>query len=84
MEINIKPQEENSNSKFDGRLVATSNFLNTFGNDAFILATQALGIIQTQRVPNGADYLQVCEYKGTTFWLIDDVDHITVLMPEDY
>lgn len=84
MKITVKPQEENSNSKFDGKLVATTNFLDTFGNDAFILAVQALAIIRTEIVPQGADYLQVCENNGTTFWLIDDGDHITALLPEDY
>lgn len=84
MEITLKPQEESTNSKFKGQLVATRNFVKTFGHQAYLLAIRAVIKIQTERVPNGADYLQICEYNGRTFWIIDDVDHVTVLMPEDY
>jgi hypothetical protein len=86
MKIILKPQEESTNSKFNGQLVATSNFNNIFGNMSYLLAIKAVLKIQQERVPTeeGADYFQVCEYNGTTFWVIDDIDHVTVLMPEDY
>ncbi|MDR3595060.1 hypothetical protein [Clostridium sp.] len=84
MEIISKPLEESTNSQFNGQLVATSNFINTFGNKAYLIAIKAVTKIITERVPLGADYLQVCEYNGKTFWIIDDIDHVTVLMPEDY
>lgn len=84
MEILLKPQEESSGFQFDGPLVATRNFLNTFGDKAVYIATQALLMIQLQRVPSGADYLQIVECNSITFWIIDDIDHITALMPEDY
>jgi hypothetical protein len=84
MDIILKPQEESTNSKFRGQLVATRNFINTFGHQAYLLAIKAVIKIQTERVPNGADYLQICEYDSKIFWIIDDIDHVTVLMPEDY
>ena len=84
MEIILKPQEESTNSQFDGQLVVTRNFINTFANKAYIIAIQAVLKIKEERVPSGADYLQVCEHNSQTFWVIDDIDHITVLMPEDY
>ena len=84
MEITIKPQEENSNSKFDGSIIVTKNFLKTFGPEAFQLAAQTLTIIQKELVPRGADYLQVCEYGGITFWIIDNGRNVTILMPNDY
>lgn len=84
MEIILKPQEEITNSQFNGQLVATSNFINTFGDQAYLIAIQAVLKIKEERVPFGADYLQICEYDGKTFWVIDDIDHVTVLMPEDY
>lgn len=84
MEIILKPQEESTNSQFNGQLVATSNFINTFGNKAYLIAIQAVLKIKDERVPLGADYLQIAEYQNKTFWVIDDIDHVTVLMPEDY
>ena len=91
MEILLKPQEESTDSKFDGQIVMTRNFINTFGTKAFMIALQSVIKIQEERVPQGADYLQVCQYDGITFWCIDDqIDKgcekniITVLMPEDY
>lgn len=84
MEIILKPQEESTNSKFNGQLVATRNFINTFGHQAYLLAIKTVLKIQQERVPSGADYLQICEYNGKTFWIIDDSNVVTVLMPEDY
>jgi hypothetical protein len=84
MEIVLKPQEENTNSKFDGQIVMTRNFINVFGNKAFMIALQSVIKIQEERVPQGADYFQSLEYYNIPYWVIDDVDHVTVLMPEDY
>ena len=84
MQILLKPQESSTDSKFDGHIVMTRNFINIFGNKAFMIALQSVIKIQEERVPEGADYLQVCLHDGKTFWVIDDVDHVTVLMPEDY
>lgn len=84
MEIILKPQEESTNSKFDGQIVTTCNFVNTFGHKSYLLAIKAVLKIQQERVPFGADYLQICIYDGKTFWVIDDGDAVTILMPEDY
>jgi hypothetical protein len=84
MEIILKPQEESTNSQFNGQLVATSNFINTFGDQAYLVAIHAVLKIKDERVPLGADYLQVCEYNNKVFWVIDDGDHTTILLPEDY
>jgi len=83
-EVILHPQEESTNSQFSGQLYLTNNFLYTFGEDGFVIAAIALDKIKKERVPTGADYLQVLEYEGTRFWLIDDGDHITALLPEDY
>ena len=91
MEIILKPQEESTNAKFNGQLVMTRNFIDTFGNKAHIIALQSVIKIQKERVSEGADYFQVCEYDGKTFWVIDDENYediennvVAVLMPEDY
>lgn len=85
LDIKLMPQEESVNSQFNGRLVMTSNFQNIFGDDAVFLAIHTLNKIKNERVfsSEGADYLQVCEYNGTRFWMIDD-GVVTALMPEDY
>ena len=86
MDIVLKPQEENTGSQFNGQLVATRNFIETFGENAELMAMQTLQLIRKERVPIGADYLQVCSCKqsGREFWMIDDGDVVTALMPEDY
>jgi putative heme iron utilization protein len=56
MEIILKPQEESTNSKFNGQLVATRNFINTFGNKAYLVALKSVLLIKKERVPSGADY----------------------------
>ena len=33
---------------------------------------------------NGLDYLQVFEVDGEKLWFIDDVSHVTFLLPSDY
>lgn len=86
MEIILKPQEESTNSRFNGQLVATANFISTFGDEAYLLAIETISKIKKERVSTeeGADYFQVCEYQLKKFWVIDDGDVVTALMPEDY
>jgi hypothetical protein len=42
MKIILKPQEESTNAKFNGQLVMTRNFIDTFGNNAHIIALQSV------------------------------------------
>lgn len=86
MEIILKSQEQSTNSLFNGQLVTTRNFVNTFENKAYMLALKTVIKIQNERVSTeeGADYLQVCEYKGIAYWVIDNGNIVTVLLPEDY
>ncbi len=81
----LKPQEGGGSYKFRGRVVMTSSFVMEFGELADEIAINALMKVITERVnsPEGADYLQVLSYKGTIFWIIDDVS-IVILLPEDY
>lgn len=86
-ESNIKllPQEQIGSSSFNGQLVMTIGFREAFGDIAPVVAIRTLLMILQERVmKTGADYLQVCQYKGTTFWVIDDITHITYLLPEEY
>jgi hypothetical protein len=86
VDLKLKPQECNGNYKFNGQLVMTRGFIIKFGNSSTDIAVLSVAKIITERVnsPEGADYLQVLSYKGITFWIIDDVDVVTILLPEDY
>lgn len=86
LEIKILEQDESTNAQFNGRLVMTSGFNNTFPGVAPLLALEAVNKIITERVHStlGADFLQVLIYDNKKFWVIDDGSVVTCLMPEDY
>lgn len=87
--LHINKQEVSGNYKFTGvRKVMTCGFAETFGKYAKSIAKAALELILTT-YPKNADYLQTFEYRcedgdRIKFWCINDVDHITFLLPEEY
>ena len=85
-ELTLLPQEVENTYQFNGQLYSTQGFISEFGDEAFALAFVAANRIINEIVKfqGGADYLQVFEYNNTRFWIIDDVDHITVLLPSEY
>jgi hypothetical protein len=84
--LKLLPQEVSGDYRFSGKMYLTIGLIATFGDDAKIIALMALKKVQTERVntPTGTDYLQVFSYNDKRFWLIDDVTHITALLPSDY
>ena len=81
------PQECGGDYQFSVPMYMTRGFNDRFGDDqATLIAIAALKKVIKERVrsQDGADYLQVLKYAGVRFWLIDDVDHLTVLLPENY
>ena len=93
MEIILKGQEECTNAKFNGQLVATQGFISEFGDEAFHIVINTLEKIIAERVNSveGADYLQVCEYEGVKFWVISDENSsnpsdnvVSFLLPSEY
>lgn len=87
--IYINEQEESGNYKFTGvKQYMTCGFQKIFGEDATAAAFTALALI-LEKYPDNADYLQIFEYHHengdvTIFWCINDVDHITFLLPDEY
>lgn len=85
----IQKQEEDGNYKFAGvKPYMTCGFKNVFGDDAELIASVALDLILTT-CPDNADYLQSFVYtypdnREVKFWCINDVDHITFLLPSEY
>ncbi len=80
--IKLLPQEREGDYQFSGRFVATRCAVEKFG-EAVIIATHL--ILQKQvKQKSGLDYLQVFEVDGQRLWFIDDVTHVTCLLPSDY
>ena len=80
--IKLLPQEHEGTYHFKGQFVATSAAIEKFGN-AVIVAAHIMLLKEVKR-KNGLDYLQVFEVDGEKLWFIDDVSHVTCLLPSDY
>lgn len=80
--IRLLPQEQEGNYTFAGNFVATRNAIEKFGH-AVIIAAHIM-LLKKVKEKGGLDYLQVFEVDGERLWLIDDVTHVTCLLPEDY
>ena len=84
--LTLKPQEQENTYQFNSQLYITRGFESEFGDIAHVLASLAVSRIVNEivKIKGGADYLQVFECNGKRFWAIDDVDHITILLPSEY
>ena len=82
--LKLLPQEANGKYQFDGQTVMTRDFQNTFDEDYLFIVIETMKLIRKRVNAGIADYFQVVECNGTRFWVIDDVDHITFLLPENY
>lgn len=84
--LKILPQECGGEYRFTGDAFMTPGFQLAFGSAAVIVAIAAHDLIVEERVkgPEGADYLQVFCFGDIHFWCLDDIDHITFLLPAEY
>ena len=80
--IKLLQQEKEGTYCFDSQFVSTPAAINKFG-DAVIIAAHIMLLKEVKR-KNGLDYLQVFEVDGEKLWFIDDVSHVTCLLPSDY
>ena len=80
--IKLLPQEKEGMYQFDGKSVSTPAALDKFG-EAVIIAAHITLLKEVKR-KGGLDYLQVLEVDGERLWFIDDVSHVTCLLPSDY
>lgn len=81
MNIILKEQECEGTSKFDSDMYMTKGFMNTFGDNFVEVIFKTMDLIKKR--PN-TDYFQVATCDGITYWIIDDIDHITFLLPDEY
>jgi len=80
--IRLLPQEKEGTYHFNGKFVATTAAIAKFG-EPIILAAYTM-LQKEVKKKGGLDYLQVFEIDGGRLWFIDDVSHVTCLLPEDY
>ena len=80
--IKLLPQEKEGGYQFNSKFVATSRVIEKFG-EAIIIACHITLLKEVKR-KGGLDYLQVFEVDGEKLWFIDDVSHVTCLLPSDY
>jgi hypothetical protein len=87
MNIQMQPQEEPSpRVTFGGPIYTTQGFQQKFGQNVVPIVLKTMCLIG-QRVENGgADYLQVAQIDGETFWIIEDSPNasVTFLLPSEY
>ncbi len=80
--IKLLPQEQEGKYTFDGQFVATANAIDKFSHAVIIAAH--ITLLKAVKLKDGLDYLQVFDIDGQRLWFIDDVSHVTALLPEDY
>jgi len=80
--IKLLPQEKEGSYKFSGKFVSTRDAIDKFG-EAVIIACYTTLLKEVKRKA-GLDYLQVFEIDSEKLWFIDDITHVTCLLPEDY
>ena len=80
--IKLLPQEKEGGYKFNGKFVATRNSIEKCGEPVIFAAYMML--LKEVKRKGGLDYLQVFEIDGEKLWFIDDINHVTALLPSDY
>ena len=89
MKVTLKEQKQQGNYKFNGQVYFTRGIEETFGTWTFKLIADIFRLIRPLIDDNIADYFQVVEVdmengEKVTVWVIDDVTHITFLLPSEY
>ena len=86
--ITLQPQECIGNSTFSGQIVYTKAFYEIFQDKTSEVILASMSLIFDLVRMNVADYLQVLTVEinraTTKFWVIDDGEYVTFLLPKDY
>lgn len=80
LNIELLEQECEGNYKFDGPLYVTKGIRSTFGKQLNVIIPILMSAICSIKKAN---YLQMAMVNGTKVYVIDDVDHVTILLPEE-
>ena len=89
MKVYLAKQECKGTYKFDRNIYYTKGMELEFGECIYEVIFKTLALICKLVKKNVADYFQVAyaensEGKKVKFYIIDDVDHVTFLLPEEY
>ena len=89
MKVTLEKQECTGTYKFNGQIIYTKGIEIEFGDDVLQVVFNTLIFIRTLVSQNIADYFQVAYAEKSNgekvkFYIIDDIDHITFLLPDEY
>ncbi len=89
VKIILKEQEQTGTYKFNGRIYFTKGIEAEFGDMTFKMIVDTLQLIKALVDKNIADYFQVTtadmkDGRKIKVYIIDDVTHITFLLPSEY
>lgn len=89
MKITLKKQEQTGTYKFNGQIYYTRGIAAEFEDMTFKMIAETLQLIKKLVDTNTADYFQVAiadmeNGKKIKVYIIDDVTHITFLLPSEY
>ena len=89
MKITLKKQEQTSTYKFNSQIYYTRGIDAEFGDMTFKMIAETLQLIKQLVDTNTADYFQVAiadmeNGKKIKVYIIDDITHITFLLPSEY
>lgn len=86
--VKLQEQEMKGNYKFNGIPVMTRGFSEKFGIFTPLVITETMQQIYKLVNADIADYFQVAianlDGQRVKFYIIDDIDHYTFLLPEEY
>ena len=89
VKITLKEQECTGTYKFNGQIVYTRGIEAEFGDLVFKIIADTYKLIYPLVKENKADYFQVAvaEFENgrkIKYYIIDDIDHVTFLLPCEY
>ena len=89
MKISLQKQEQIGTYKFSGQIYYTKGIEAEFGDMTFKMIAETLQLIKKLVITNKADYFQVViadmkDGRKIKIYVIDDVTHITFLLPSEY
>jgi len=89
MKISLQKQEQSGTYKFNSQIYFTRGIEAEFGDMTFKMIAETLKLIKELVSTNTADYFQVViadmeDGRKIKIYIIDDVTHITFLLPSEY
>lgn len=89
MKISLQKQEQSGTYKYNRQIYYTRGIESEFGDMTFKLIAETLQLIKKLVYTNTADYFQIAiadmeDGRKIKVYIIDDVTHITFLLPSEY